>query len=467
MGSVYKHRDGRLQACANVGGRRKKKNFPATKTKQAWSWIHETEKVLARPTEPLLGGPRKVTLGGLLHRYAELYTFSKKSRKSELSRINRYLVACGLPAPQPSGKGSLDCAEIDVSPRKPRAGRRPGIPRTFAEFATERRARRADSNALREALARTLVAEIDKAKLRTFIATMQSEGLAASTIRLEMALLKHAFNMAINEWAWEDFVNPLVGLKLPKPAPAREVTFAAEDERRLRIELARSESPYLLPYLELAIETTQRRGSLLKLEWRSVDIARREAIFHDTKSGYNVTVPLTRRAQAVLMRIPRQEDDPRVLPISADSLDAAWDRACERAGLTGLRKHDMRHVGSTRHAKRLRSTTMLMQITGHRTLSMVQRYVKFMTDDVLEALDATEEGFSRMPLPDDGRGLASTSYDHERCEERDDGCKESAARREPTCEELIARSIEPVASTVELGNVVSFAEALRRRGKAA
>lgn len=97
MGSVYKHRDGGLQACANVGGRRKKKNFAATNKKQAWSWIHEMEKALAKPTKPLLGGPRKVTLGALLHRYAELYTFSKKSRTSELSRINRYLVACGLP----------------------------------------------------------------------------------------------------------------------------------------------------------------------------------------------------------------------------------------------------------------------------------------------------------------------------------------------------------------------------------
>lgn len=466
MGSVYKHRDGGLQACANVGGRRKKKNFPETKKKQAWSWIHEMEKVLAKPTEPLLGGPRKVTLGALLHRYAELYTFSKKSRTSELSRINRYLVACGLPAPQPAGNG-LSLGTADVSRHESPRRRRPGLPRTFAEFATKRRANRAKSNALRQELARTVVAEIDKAKLRTFVATMQSEGLAASTIRLEMALLKHAFNMAINEWAWEDFVNPLVGFKLPKAAPPREVTFASDDERRLRTELARSDSPYLLPYLELAIETTQRRGSLLKLEWSNVDLARREAIFHDTKSGYNVTVPLTRRAQAVLMRIPRQEDDPRVLPISADSLDAAWDRACERAGLAGLRKHDMRHVGSTRHAKRLRSTTMLMQITGHRTLSMVQRYVKFMTDDVLEALDATEESFSKMPLPDDGSGLASTSVDHERCDVRDDGCEESATRDEPACGEPSARFIEPEASTVKVANVVSFAEALRRRGKAA
>lgn len=466
MGSVYKHRDGRLQACANVGGRRKKKNFAATKKKQAWSWIHEMEKVLAKPTEPLLGGPRKVTLGALLHRYAELYTFSKKSRTSELSRINRYLLACGLPAPQPAGNG-LSVGTPEVPQHESRRRRRPGLPRTFAEFAIKRRANRAKSNALRQELARTVVAEIDKAKLRTFVATMQSEGLAASTIRLEMALLKHAFNMAINEWAWEDFVNPLIGFKLPKAAPPREVTFAVEDERRLRYELARSDSPYLLPYLELAIETTQRRGSLLKLEWRSVDLVRREAIFHDTKSGHNVTVPLTRRAQAVLMRIPRQKDDPRVLPISADALDAAWDRACERAGLTGLRKHDMRHVGSTRHAKRLRSTTMLMQITGHRTLSMVQRYVRFMTDDVLEALDATEDELPRVPLPADFQSQSPSQRTSERSAEEHVHRAAFALLGEGTGQAPDAVPAKTAPNQATSQNVLSFADAVRKRDRAA
>lgn len=457
MGSIYAHREGYVQACANANGRRKKKNFKVSERKKALRWIQDEEKRLAKPSRPALGGPENVTLGGALHRYAYLYTAAKKSWKSDVDRINRYLVPCNLPMIRgvAGEDGQVQLVDVARSPRQSAC-------RTFGEHAAKRRSKRAKTNEMRAMLAQTLVSEIGSLKLREFIATMQSEGLSGSTIRLEMALLKHMFNVARKEWHWEDFDNPVTGLALPKAAPPREVTLRVEDERRLRVELARSESPFLLPYLELAIETTARRGSLLALTWDSVDVFRREIVLHDTKSGYNVTVPVTQRLAQVLRRMPRVEGDSRVLPISVEALDAAWDRACERAALEGLRKHDLRHVGSTRHAKRLRSTTMLMQITGHRTLSMVQRYVKFMTDELLEALDETEGNMPPMPLPPNLADKSPAEFKHEQRVARHSSSMnvedKLSVGSDKTC-----KTQESVASAV---NVISFASARFRRNVA-
>ena len=56
-----------------------------------------------------------------------------------------------------------------------------------------------------------------------------------------------------------------------------------------------------------------------------------------------------------------------------------------------IRFHDLRHTSATRHAKRLNGNIFLLQlITGHKSLSMLKRYVNPTMKDALAALDATE-----------------------------------------------------------------------------
>lgn len=465
MGSVYTHRN-RLQACASAHGRRRKKNFSLNAEKAAWRWIHATEATLELPALPLLDGPAHVTLGAMLRHYAELYTVGKKSWRGELQRINRYLVPCGLAPLQrvPSVNNAFHLVEARAA-APTHAGGDVALPRTFAVHRAQRAAKRTETNRLRAELARTTVAAIDRAQLRTLVATMTREGLSGSTVRNEMALLKHAFNRAVDEWNWSGFKNPLTRFPLPRPAPAREVTLTRADETRLRAELARADSPYLLPYFELAIETTGRRGSLLDLEWSSVDLEQRELVLHDTKSGENVCVPLTLRAVAVLSRLPRAVGEPRVFPLTAEALDAAWDRACERAGLDGLLKKDCRHVGSTRHAKRLRSTLMLMRVTGHRTLAMAQRYVHFVTDDVLEAFDATESAMPPTPLPPDYTQTSPEALQNARRASHCDGRRRrvGGASDAPASPAAGAPGVSSGDAYRVGAKVVSLAQARRRR----
>jgi hypothetical protein len=214
MVSIYKHRRG-WHACANVLGERIKKNFATEGAAKKWATATEVE--IKRGHKPSLGGPSKVTLAGMLVKYAHQFTNSKKGAKSELDRINRYLVAASLPQlrQEPTDNSVFKLVEIAMCSDET------SLPSAFQAHLEERLGKRAKTNALRAALACTPVSDISKDMLRSFMAQMHSDGLGGSTALKEMALLKHAFNMAIRERNWSSFKNPLVGMKLPTPARPR------------------------------------------------------------------------------------------------------------------------------------------------------------------------------------------------------------------------------------------------------
>lgn len=90
-----------------------------------------------------------------------------------------------------------------------------------------------------------------------------------------------------------------------------------------------------------------RQGEILALKWADIDLDRATAIARDTKNGDDRTVPLSSRAIAVLKKIPRSFDG-RVIPVAQSSLEHAFKNACDRAEITGLRFHDLRHEATSR-----------------------------------------------------------------------------------------------------------------------
>jgi integrase len=116
-----------------------------------------------------------------------------------------------------------------------------------------------------------------------------------------------------------------------------------------------------------------RRGELLALEWRFVDLEQKIAHLPDTKNGRVRNVPLSRAACEVLRILPRAIDG-RVFPITAEYLKQAFKRAVDSAGLEDFHFHDLRHEATSRMAQRLPNLIELASVTGHQDLRMLQRY---------------------------------------------------------------------------------------------
>ena len=69
----------------------------------------------------------------------------------------------------------------------------------------------------------------------------------------------------------------------------------------------------------------------------------------------------------------------------------AFIRACQQAGITDFRFHDLRHTFNTNLRKAGVPQPVIMKITGHKTAAMFHRYNTVDVDDGREACRKLEE----------------------------------------------------------------------------
>ena len=250
------------------------------------------------------------------------------------------------------------------------------------------------------ALRRHLIAQRKVATLRSHdFANWRNERLkrvAPTTVTRELNLLHHIFEIARKEWGIH-VPNPVSDVSRPKAPPGRDRRLQPGEEERLLAALQAVErdehgryisstrNAWVLPLVMLAIETAMRRGELLSLRWEHVDLARRTAHLPDTKNGEPRTVPLSSRAVAVLTSLARSIDG-RVFPLSTESAKKVWQRARQRAALTDLRFHDLRHEATSRLFERGLDIMEVASITGHKDLRMLRRYTHLRAEDLARKL---------------------------------------------------------------------------------
>ncbi|WP_131111345.1 integrase [Sulfuricystis thermophila] len=205
-------------------------------------------------------------------------------------------------------------------------------------------------------------------------------GASAATVRLDLAVISHLYTIAAKEWGLP-VRNPVASVRLPQANNARNRRLDADEEARLMASLAQSRNPYILAFVQLALETAMRRGELLALQWENVDLKRRVAHLPATKNGEARTVPLSSRAVAILQDLPRSIDG-RVFATTSVALKFAWISACKRAGIDDLHFHDLRHEATSRLAEKLPNVVELSAVTGHKDLRMLKRYYHPRAEDL-------------------------------------------------------------------------------------
>lgn len=211
----------------------------------------------------------------------------------------------------------------------------------------------------------------------TSIAKYRDERLlkvSQGTVIRELAYISAVINHARREWSI-NVENPVSRVRKPSAPAGRDRVLTRAEETRLIDALLPTgrRSPWLYPLVVLALETAMRRGELLALRWEDVKLATRTATLLDTKNGEARVVPLSSRALEVLQALPRSITG-QVIPMTPFAACAAFQRATARAGIEGLRFHDLRHTAITRMASMLPNVIELAAVSGHKSLRMLQRY---------------------------------------------------------------------------------------------
>ncbi|WP_340530197.1 site-specific integrase [Cupriavidus necator] len=205
---------------------------------------------------------------------------------------------------------------------------------------------------------------------------LQGQPLSATTKRKLAALISHVFTIARKRWRM-DVSNPIADIELPSAGRPRKRRLEDGEEQRLLHELAKArQAAIVVPMVRLAIETAMRQGELLALDWKDLRISGKHgtATLHDTKNGEPRIVPLNATACEILGAMPRPLKGGPVFPIRTPALRAIWELASERAGIQGLRFHDLRHEGTSRLFELGLDRIEAAAITGHKTLQMLADY---------------------------------------------------------------------------------------------
>ena len=252
------------------------------------------------------------------------------------------------------------------------------------------------------ALNSSMIAKYRDKRLST-ISEKTGRLVGAQTVKHELGLLQRALKMAAMEWgiALPGGI-PTLMVKKPSLPSARDRRLVDDEEERLLAACVESRNTWLRPVVIFAIETAMRAGEILEkwelskatgtqektsvgLQWSDVDLKKRTAHLPKTKNGEARTVPLSSRAVAVLEALPRNLDG-RVFGTTYEGIHQAYVRACNRASITGLTFHDLRHEATSRIFEKGFNPMEVSAITGHKTLQMLKRYTHLRAEDLAKRM---------------------------------------------------------------------------------
>lgn len=208
-----------------------------------------------------------------------------------------------------------------------------------------------------------------------------------ATIRRELGLLRHILEVARLEWGLSYLQNPADQIQKPQPPQGRSRRLTKDEEKRLLKAMEGCRNPEVPLMVRLAIETGMRRGEIVKLNWRDIDIQNRTALLRETKNGEDRTAPLSPAAITILQQQAAQKGaEGQVFSTTASGLQQSWERVLERAKIEDLHFHDLRHEAISRFFERGLSVPEVALISGHKTPAMLFRYTHLKAEAVAEKL---------------------------------------------------------------------------------
>lgn len=242
------------------------------------------------------------------------------------------------------------------------------------------RAARSRMVPLRASFDREVVMNVDTARLRRYIQERQRAGMLPATIQLELAFLRRAFTLAHTEGR----ITEVPRFPHIEVDNARQGFFEAADFEAVCAQLP----PVLADMARFAYLSGWRKLEVQELKWAEVDL--RGGIIklspERSKSKKGRTLPLVGELWEIIMRREdvRRYETPQLTKLlewvfhregqPIRQFKVAWRNACKRAGVEGMMFHDLRRTAIRNLTRAGVSQATAMEITGHRTISVFNRY---------------------------------------------------------------------------------------------
>ena len=255
-------------------------------------------------------------------------------------------------------------------------------------------------------LGELLVAEVERKHIMAFQYGLRDMPTVANR---GVDILVKMFGLA-DAWGWRPSgKNPCLFVSRYKVEKHHERFLTPEELYRLGQALdwaptERLASAHAAAAIRLLVLTGCRRNEILGLRWEDLDFEVGEMRLTDSKTGARV-VPLPSAAAKVLEGLSRVPGNPWVFPgrkkgDRQHNINDSWCRLRERAGLDGVRLHDLRHSYASRALALGESLSMIGELLGHRKVRTTARYAHLARDSVRESTARVAESIGADILPE-------------------------------------------------------------------
>lgn len=238
------------------------------------------------------------------------------------------------------------------------------------------------------------IASVHMGSLRPFIEARQREGRKAKTINIALAAARRILNVAASEWidehnlTWLAAVPKIMLLRVDDAAEPYPLSW--EEQGALLRELP----PHLARMALFKVNTGCRNREVCGLRWEwEVPVPELDTVVFivpgkNVKNGEDRLIVLNRVARSVIEGVrgmsPEHVFVYRGRPIGTMH-NSAWQSARQRAGLSHVRVHDLKHT----FGRRLRAAGVSFEdrqdLLGHRSGRITTHYSAAELENLLEA----------------------------------------------------------------------------------
>ena len=285
-----------------------------------------------------------------------------------------------------------------------------------------------------------MIANVKPMHCKKVIITMENAGYAGSTVRQAYITMGAMFKAA----KMNDLIakHPMDGVRFSKPLRAADdIRFLTREEQKIFLEASILTHNYYA--YALILETGLRTGELIGLTWDVIDWNNRTLTVNKTleyrhnqklwragppktKQSYR-TLPLTEKAYAILEDLWNQREYRKESPLLETTLEymdrrtgmksqfsmrdlvfinwrtgeptknSSYDthlyKLCDKAGISRISMHALRHTYATRAIEAEMQPKVLQKLLGHASINVtMDRYVHVTNDSLTQAIKQFEVG---------------------------------------------------------------------------
>jgi integrase len=230
------------------------------------------------------------------------------------------------------------------------------------------------------------------------------QGASAGTINRELAVISHLQNRAL-EWGWIK-AKTFAVKKLPEGQG--RITYLTEPQCHRLLKAAMDHQfVQIYPFIRIGLDTGMRSSEILTIRIENIHIDKNEIYLPKAKAGDRFQ-PISRGLADYLRSLIGDKTEGWLFPSigtrksktgHTTSMRKAWSDVVKAAGLEEgqVVRHTLRHTAITHLVQAGVDLPTVKQISGHKTLQMVERYSHRNSDHVRQAMDKLSERLVKNP----------------------------------------------------------------------